>query len=227
MASVKGIPYVFLDLNTIDDFFAPGAPLFAAQAVPARHHLRDLSRSITRAGLIVLAGVDLHLPDDPEFDSHALLPHALEGSPGRQKIAETWVRGVPVIPVGGQRKPWPKMQEIRQRGGQIVLEKNRLDLFSNPALSELLRNLHPAELILYGALLEHDIHATAFTARDLGYEVSVASDACLARDEASAAASREGMLRRHVRFETTDEITLRILLWKKRQEREKHMRSSR
>ncbi len=220
MATGKPLPFLFLDLNTLNDFFAPGAPLASERAVSARTHLRDLARAISKAGLIVLAGVDVHTPDDPEFKALRLAPHALEGTEGRRKIPETWIRGAPVIPVSGQRRPWPKIAELRQRGGQLVLEKNQPDLFSNPATQELLRTLQPRELFLYGGLLEHDIHSTALSARDLGYEVTVATDATVWKDDQAAQVVREGLARRKVRFELVEEILIRITLWKKREERE-------
>lgn len=225
MAASRPLPFLFLDLNTLNDFFAPGAPLASEGSVLARGNLRDLARAITRAGLLVLAGVDLHAPDDPEFKALKLAPHALDGTDGRRKISETWMRGVPVIPLSGKRRPWPNIVELRQRGGQVILEKNQVDLFSNPATKELMRTFQPRELILYGALLEHEIHATALTARGLGYEVTVAADATGSKDERAAQAVREGLVRRKVKFEPAEEILMRITLWKKREERELHARS--
>ncbi|MBI3831590.1 MAG: isochorismatase family protein [Planctomycetes bacterium] len=204
------LPFIFLDLNTLEDFFGAQGAVAAVNRETARPKIKELAYLIMHAGLVSLAGVDLHAPSDPEFAQFNLPPHGLDRSPGRQKIFETFVRGAAVIPPSGKRRPWPNMTELRQRGGQLILEKSQFDLFSNPALHETLKNFQPRELILYGAILEQDIFYTACAARNFLYTVTIAEDACGIRDKAAAEQARAGMLLRGVTFECTEEILSRV-----------------
>lgn len=211
------LPFIFLDINTLEDFFGAQGAVAAVNRETVRPKIKELAYLIMHSRLMVLAGVDLHAPGDPEFAQYNLPPHGIDRSPGRQKIFETYVRGASVIPPSGKRRPWPNMTELRQRGGQLILEKSQFDFFSNPALHETLKNFQPRELILYGAILEQDIFYTACAARNLLYTVTIAEDACGIRDKAAAEQARAGMLLRGVRFEFTEEVLSRVALTMRRE----------
>jgi nicotinamidase-related amidase len=215
----RPLPFLFVDVCTQDDFFAPDAPLALPNAAAARRNIGLLARLAAQAGLTILAGCDAHSPDDPEFADGKLPPHALEGTPGVRKIHETLVRGVPFIPRSGQRQPWVDLKSLRERGGQVLVEKGEFDLYSNPACREVIRALNPQELVLYGAMLEHDLYATALTARALGQAVCVASDAAAYRSPETAHAALYELQHRGVRMAPAEELLLRITAWKRRQER--------
>jgi nicotinamidase-related amidase len=217
----RPLPFLFVDLCTQDDFFAPDAPLALPNAAAARRNIGLLARAAAQVGLPILAGCDVHRPGDPEFAGGKLPPHALEGAAGVRKIHETFVRGAPTIPRGGHRRPWVDLKSLRERGGQVVVEKDEFDLFSNLACREVVRAINAQELILYGAMLESDLFATALTARTLGQAVCVVSDAAAYRVPDAAHAARYGLQHRGVRLEPTEEVLLRITLWKRRQERQR------
>lgn len=210
MPATSSVPYLFLDFNTLEDFFGPKGPVIVTNAEMVRPKIRDLATLASRHGQVVLAIVDLHAPNDPEFAQFQLAPHGLDRSPGRMKIFETYARGPSVIPPSGQRRPWPNMNDLRQRGGQLVLEKTAFDLYSNPAFQEILRNFQPRELIVYGAVFEQDIFYTACTARNFGLSLTVVEDACGIRDAAAAEQARAGMLSRGVVFEPAEEVLSRV-----------------
>jgi nicotinamidase-related amidase len=86
--------------------------------------------------------------------------------------------------------------------------------------------LDPQALYLFGATLEQDIHATALSARTLGYDVVVIGDATGCRDENGAGATRAGLQRRGVKFETADWAGTEIVLWQKRMERERRQKAA-
>jgi len=222
----KPAAFLPIEINTIDDFFKDGGPMLISGALQVRGHIRDLMKSALEHKLVVLSVVDLHQPADPEFAQQGLPPHALDRSPGRTKISETFVRGVPVFPPSGQRRPWPKLNEHRATGGQLVIEKTQFDLFSNPATKELLRSFAPEELVFFGATLEHDIFHTAITARSLGHSVTVAEDACGIHAAAAASQARAAMLARGVHFVHTEEIASRIGYWARREQQKNAAKAS-
>lgn len=205
-----GVSFLFLDFNTLEDFFGASGAARAANAEPVRVRLKELGEFIRAGKFVALAAVDVHTPDDPEFAQYGLPPHALDRTPGRNKIFETYDRSAQVIPASGQRRPWPNMNNLRQLGGQLILEKSKLDLFSNPAFREVLRSFQPREIVGFGAFMELDIFHTACAARTLGLPLTLIEDACGHRDAAAAEQARTGMLARGVHFETTKEILSRL-----------------
>jgi nicotinamidase-related amidase len=215
----RPVAFLLVDLNTQNDYFAPEAPLALPNAAASRRHIGLLARAALHYGIPILSGCDEHKPDDPEFRDSRLPPHCLAGTPGAAKIFETLVRGAPAIPHQGRRRPWPNLKDLRERGGEVILEKDRFDLFTNPACGEVIRAINPQELVVFGAMLEHDILSTALTARTQGLAVSVVGDATAYRDADAAHAARLGLQHRGVRLEYTEETLLRIATWKHRQER--------
>jgi nicotinamidase-related amidase len=211
-------PFLFVDLDLQEDLFSEEAPLKLVNRELALKAILETARELGRLGLPLLSGLDAHEADDPEFGAGLRL-HCLKDTPGARRISALWKRAVPVIPSTGKRQPWPDMSEIRTRGGGLILEKRALDLFSNVALREILRNWEVRELILFGALLEHDVLATALSARTLGYEVTVLNDACGYLDAAAAEASRAELRRRGSKVEYVPEVLGRVGLWKRRMER--------
>lgn len=219
MAAPPSLPFLFLDINTLNDFLAPGAPMAGADIDRIKGRIGELADYSRREKLVDIAAADAHAANDPEFAAHGLPPHALAGSEGQKKIRETFVRSAALIPAHGKRRPWPNLRDLRAFGGQLLLEKTQFDLFSNPALRELLRDLNPKQLYLYGATLEHDLRATALSARIMGYEATIVEDAAVVRDPAEAAKVRGELLGRGVRFAPTDEVLIQIAQMKKRLER--------
>lgn len=219
MAAAPSLPFLFLDINTLNDFFAPGAPMACTDIDRIKGRVGELAGYARRENMLDIAAADAHAANDPEFTAHGLPPHALAGSEGQKKIRETFVRSATLIPAHGKRRPWPNLRDLRAFGGQLLLEKIRFDLFSNPALRELLRDLNPKQLYLYGATLEHDLRATALSARVMGYEVTIVSDAVSTRDPEEASKTRGELLGRGVRFASTDEVLIQMAHTKKRLER--------
>ncbi len=226
MAVHRFLPFLFLDINTQNDFLGEQALFGIKGAEEIRRNIRDLMGRIRHAGLVVLAAMDVHAPNAPEFASYNLPPHALIDTPGQEKIYESWERSAKIIPASGQRRPWPKISELTQAGGQLVLEKEHFDLFTNPASVEVLRSFNPKKLFLYGATLEHDVYTTALSARTLGYSVTVIKDATGSMNEQAEATAKVGLLKRGVTFEDTSDTLIEISLWIKRKEREKRMRAA-
>ena len=163
--------FFFLDVDTQRDFMRKDGALYvpgAERIVPKLRRLFDFAR---RNGISILSSVDAHAPDDPEFG--AFDPHCVKGSEGQKKIAETLI-GRPLVlenlPVDRN------LVEAVRRYQQIIVEKQEIDLFSNPVAQRLLRAL-PARAIVFGVTTEHCVRAAALGLRRRGVSVVLVSDA--------------------------------------------------
>jgi len=211
-------PFLFVDLDLQEDLFAVDAPLRPQNRELALKSILEVVHAQPKLGVPMLSGVDVHQADDPEF-SAGLKLHCLKDTPGAQRIGAVYRKATPVIPESGKRHPWPDMSGIRAQAGDLMLEKRGFDLFSNPALREILRNWEARELLLFGALLEHDIKETALSARVLGYEVTVLDDACAYLDAQAAEATRTELRKRGAKVEFVPEVLSRVAIWKRRMDR--------
>lgn len=216
----RALPFLFLELNAQHDFLGPRAALPLANVELVNQNIKWIRQLLQRWKCCLLSGMDAHQQTDPEFAENHLPPHALVGTEGRRPYAGAWDQSAQIIPCSGKRRPWPKIGEIMDSGAKLVLEKRQFDLFSNPASREVLKAFGCQTLYCFGATLEHDIRATALSARTLGYEVVVIGDAVGLRDQAAAEQARGVMLKRGIRFEPCDETSIQIVLRIKRRERE-------
>lgn len=221
----RPLPLLFIEINAQCDFFDPG-PMQVQRADSVVRNMEQLRWRFRRARMPIIAGMDLHQARDFEFSSGRVPPHAIAGTQGQRACAGAADRSAKIIPLSGKRRPWPNIREIVKLGGKLVFEKNQFDLFSNPACREVLKGLDPKIVYLFGATLEEDIHATALSARTVGYDVCVVTDATGIRDENAAGVSRAGMQKRGVKFESTDVAGTEIVLWQKRMERERRQKAA-
>ncbi|MCZ7647271.1 MAG: isochorismatase family protein [Planctomycetota bacterium] len=205
MLQSSGITSLFVDLNTLEDFFGARPVVLLSNPERTRANLRELTSWLERHGEPLLSATDAHAPDAPEFAAHGLPPHGVVGTPGAARIRETSRKHAPVIPASGKRQPWPMIGELAAKGGQLVLEKENFDLFDNPAAREVLKGFGARELILFGGLFAYDLRATALSARTLGYEVLILEDAIGIWNAPKAAEVRGELARRGVRFGATDQ----------------------
>jgi nicotinamidase-related amidase len=99
-------------------------------------------------------------------------------------IAAWRVEGLPVVHVG--RQPSGSASDIAPivppLDGEIVIVRNATSAFVGADLEAGLDELGATTLVLCGALSTHALEASAQHAADLGYQVFVVADACLAAD---------------------------------------------
>jgi nicotinamidase-related amidase len=101
-------------------------------------------------------------------------------------IAAWRVEGLPLAHVG--RQPGGSAPDIAPTAppldGEIVIVRNATSAFVGADLEARLDELGATTLVLCGALSTHALEASARHAADLGYQVFVVADACLAAAEA-------------------------------------------
>jgi nicotinamidase/pyrazinamidase len=184
---------IFWDVDTQVDFMVPEGKLYVPDAAAITPNLERLTRYARENGLVRVASVDDHTLQDPEISASpdfalTFPPHCLHGTEGQRKIPATAMRAPVVVPnrvqdaadlaarVGGHR-------------GEILIEKNRFDVFTNPNTEAVIDLLAPDTVVVYGVALDVcDAHAIRGFLRRGGTRIVFVEDAARPIDAARGAA---------------------------------------
>lgn len=164
---------VFFDIDTQMDFLLPAGALYVPGAetlLPSLARLRDHAAS---HGIPIVSSTDAHSEDDPEFQQWP--PHCVAGTAGQRKPAETLLEPRVLIPsVPGEYG----LGDARQ----IIVEKQALDIFSNPNLPRLLEALGAERAVVYGVVTEYCVRCAAMGLLKTGWQVELVTDAIRSLD---------------------------------------------
>jgi nicotinamidase-related amidase len=97
-------------------------------------------------------------------------------------VAAWRVEGLPLAHVGRQPSHPTASRAASPLDGEIVVMRNATSAFVGADLEARLDEFGATTLVLCGALSTHALEASARHAADLGYQVFVVADACLAAD---------------------------------------------
>ena len=155
---------IFWDVDTQVDFMVPGGKLYVPDAEAITANLERLTRYAREGGIPRVASVDDHAADDPEISDQpdfrdTFPPHCLHGTEGQRKIAATAMASPVVVP---NRAEDPEALRARLRGhrGEILIEKSRFDVFTNPNTEAVIDALAPETIVVYGVAQDVcDAHA--------------------------------------------------------------------
>ena len=156
---------VFFDIDTQIDFLFPAGALYVPGAETILDRVAELNRFAASRGIPLISTMDAHAEDDPEF---RLYPHhCVAGTDGQRKPSRTLMDARVVVP----NAPCGRM------GPQMLLEKQKLDCFSNVNLAALLDRLGAGEFVVYGVATEICVKLAAFGLLDRGARVTVVPEA--------------------------------------------------
>ncbi len=141
---------VFFDVDTQIDFMFPSGALYVPGAEQIIGRVAALNQYAASHGIPLISTMDAHAEDDPEFK---IYPHHC------------------VVGTLGQRKPAATM------AGQRIIEKQRLDCFSNPELPKLLEELGAERYVVYGVVTELCVKLAAHGLLRTGRRVEIVTDA--------------------------------------------------
>jgi nicotinamidase/pyrazinamidase len=159
---------VFFDIDTQIDFVYPAGALY----VPGAERIIPVIAELNRRAPLVISTMDAHSEDDPEFQIYP--HHCVAGTTGQQKPSVTLLEKRAVMPV-------------RPEGlQQLILEKQKLDCFTNPNLMPLLAELNADRYVVYGVVTEICVRFAAFGLLKTGKRVDLVTDAVKALDESAA-----------------------------------------
>jgi len=159
---------VFFDIDSQIDFVYPAGALY----VPGAERIVPLIAELNRRAPLLISTMDAHSEDDPEFQIYP--HHCVVGTTGQQKPSITLREKRAVIP-------------IRPDGlQQLIVEKQKLDCFTNSNLMPLLAELNADRFVVYGVVTEICVRFAAFGLLKTGKRVELVTDAIKALDEAAA-----------------------------------------
>jgi nicotinamidase/pyrazinamidase len=163
---------VLWEVDAQADFMLPGGKLYvpgAEKIIPNIKRLVDAAR--TGRALLISSSCS-HTPDDPEFQTFP--PHCLRGTSGARIVPEGLTRDFSTIPTDASFKLPADLFDHQQ----IVVEKQALDVFSNPHTDAIVEKLSSgAEFIVFGVVTEYCVSLAAKGLLDRGRKVALVTDA--------------------------------------------------
>jgi nicotinamidase/pyrazinamidase len=191
----------FLDVDTQQDFMLSKGALYvpgAERIIPKLRRLFDFAR---KNEVNILSSVDAHIANDPEFGQFP--PHCVKGTQGQRKLEDTLLPRPLIFPsISIDRN----LVDSVRKHQQIIVEKQTLDIFSNPVTVRLLRVLPPRGIV-FGVTTEYCVKLACLGLRRNGVQTVVLSDVIRALTPKTEKTALEEMRLAGVEF-----ITLDVLL---------------
>lgn len=165
-------PVVLWEVDTQSDFMLPGGKLYVPGAEKRIPNMRRLVEAARKEKAFLISSTDQHSPNDPEFQRFP--PHCVRGTSGADIVPD--LKAGDTVHVKNTH-PATALSTIT-RGKQIVIEKQTLDVFDNPATEKLLAQLPPdSEFIVFGVVTEFCVRLAAKGLLDRGRRVAIVTDA--------------------------------------------------
>lgn len=179
---------IFFDVDTQLDFLYPAGALAVPGAEAIVKSLAELTRFAAANRIPIVSTADAHTEDDPEFKTWK--PHCVAGTVGQQKAAATLLNQPLVLTTAPNA-----LDQIRpglREATQIIVEKQKLDCFTNPNLRALLQVLRADRYVVYGVVTELCVQCAAFGLLETGANVELVTDAI----KSLRASDQDEMIRR-------------------------------
>lgn len=161
-------PVVLWEVDTQSDFMLPGGKLYVPGAEKRIPNMRRLVEAARKEKAFLISSTDQHSPNDPEFQRFP--PHCVRGTSGADIVPD--LKAGDTVHVKNTH-PATALSTI-SRGKQIVIEKQTLDVFDNPATEKLLAQVPPdSEFIVFGVVTEFCVRLAAKGLLDRGRRVAM------------------------------------------------------
>jgi len=158
----------FFDIDTQIDFLFPAGALYgpgAERVIPA---VARLNQHAAERGIPLISTTCAHPEDAQEFRTWA--PHCVVDTVGQRKPQATLLAKRVTIP---NRPAYLDLGDAKQ----ILVEKDDLDLFSNPNVPVLLDRLGADECFVYGVFTEYCVQCALSGLLKIGRRVSLVTEA--------------------------------------------------
>jgi nicotinamidase/pyrazinamidase len=163
---------IFWQVDAQKDFMLPGGKLYvpgAEKIIPNLKRLVDVARE---GRVFLVSSGCAHAADDLEFRTFP--PHCIRGTDGARIVPDGLTADVVTVP---NNDAWRLPVDLLSHS-QVVIEKQMLDVFSNPHTDEIVARLgSDAEFVVFGVVTEYCVHFAAKGLLDRGRKVSIAKDA--------------------------------------------------
>jgi len=163
---------IFWEVDVQADFMLPGGKLYVAGAEKIIPNVKRLVDEARAGRALLVSSGDAHSMSDPEFAQFP--PHCLKGTPGAEILPEAREEQILTIP----NEPSFKLPDTFSGTGQIVLEKQTIDVFKTLHADEVVERLgRDAEFIVFGVVTEFCVRGAAKGLLERGRKVSIVTDA--------------------------------------------------
>jgi nicotinamidase/pyrazinamidase len=187
------------------DFMLPGGALYvpgAEKLIPNIKRLVDMARA---GATSLISSACQHTPDDPEFK--VFPPHCVRGTPGAQLISEAALDKVLRIP---NQASFSLPADLFSYG-QILLEKQVLDVFSNPNTARIVDRIPgDAEFYIFGVVTEYCVHCASKGLLDRKRRVAIVADAIETLKNEEGEKTLSQLVSSGARLISTDKATTEI-----------------
>ncbi len=156
---------VFFDVDAQLDFLYPAGALYVPGAERIVKTLGELTAFAAAHQIQIVSTMDAHAEDDPEFKTWK--PHCVVETTGQQKAAGTLRSERAVL----------NSPTASKDAAQIIVEKQKLDCFTNPNLRPLIELLKADRFVVYGVVTELCVQCAAFGLLETGSRVELVTDA--------------------------------------------------
>jgi nicotinamidase/pyrazinamidase len=191
---------IFWDEDTQVDFMHAEGKLYVPGVESIIPNLERLTRWAEEHRILVVGSVDAHTRSDPEFEQYP--PHCLVGTPGQKKIPETQMTAELIIP----NRP-VELPANLESFDQVILEKQTVDVFTNPNAEALLQRLGKERpMVLYGVFTDVCVACAGSGLLERGHDVTLVTDAIYPIDPRKGQEFIESVVRRGGHLAKTEEI---------------------
>lgn len=172
---------IFFDVDTQNDFMNKDGALYVPGAEDIKPNLNRLTVGAIENDIPLFGSVDAHSENDPEFK---VFPrHCVKDTKGFEKIP---IIGVSYITDEIPYYSVPSNPEDDSYAGMvclglpILIEKQTIDVFSNPHTENILKLKEVTEAVVYGVATDYCVKAAVLGMLKRGIKVKVVVDAIAA-----------------------------------------------
>lgn len=157
----------FVDIDTQYDFMMPQGTLYVPGAEEIVTNLARLIQHAQAQAIPVIASVDAHGQEDPEFKQFP--PHCLRNTPGQAKIPATTIASAVVLPA--------QAQAFSLAHPTLILEKTIFSIFGNENAAAVFQQLEADRYVVFGVATDYCVKAAVLGLLARGHKVAVVTDA--------------------------------------------------
>jgi nicotinamidase/pyrazinamidase len=202
---------VFVDIDTQHDFIDVNGALSVPGADKLSKIYARLYALAKTKGIPVIATMDCHIDNDPEFEEFRFPVHCVRGTSGWNKIEETkCLDTITMSRDGGSLDRLPE---------QLIIEKVSFSVFTNEyaeriLLSDVPRLLNVAfddiDFVVFGVATDYCVKAAAIGLAERGGRVSVIEDAIAAVQTETGKEAIDEMKKAGVRFVLLEQVEAKL-----------------
>ncbi len=174
---------VFFDSDTQNDYILSHGKFPVPNAENIRQNLKKLTSFARKRRLKIISSMARHFGTE-KYKSAEMSElsiwggpfplHCMDGTPGQKKIRETAPR-MPAVIESRKYSDAQLKRALKKR--EIILQKQKHNVFSNPNAAKILRLLNVKRAVLYGISTDYAVRSAALEMRRMGIEVYLVSDA--------------------------------------------------